>query len=61
MIQEQRLHRVNVLQVRGGYPAPPMRRQYFDANQWLIRILDSFPNLDAMQYLKSIAYKLGLY
>ena len=44
-----------------GHPAPPVRGQYFDANQRLIRILDNFPNLDAMQYLKSIAYNLGLY
>ena len=48
LIQEQRLHRVNLLQVLGGHPAPPVRRQYFDANQRLIRILDNFPNLDAM-------------
>ena len=52
LIQEQRLHRVNLLQVLGGYPAPPVRRQYFDANKMLIRILDNFPKLDAMQYLK---------
>ena len=36
LIKEQRLHRVNLLQVLGGYPAPPVRQQYFDANQRLI-------------------------
>ena len=56
LIQEQRLHRVSLLQVFGGQPAPPAWRQYFDANQRLIRIVDNFPNLDAMQYLRSIAY-----
>ena len=61
LIQEQRLHRVSPLQVLGGHAAPPVRRQYFDANQRLIRILDNFPNLDAMQYLKSIASNLGLH
>ena len=61
LIQEQRLHRVNLLQVLGGHAVPPVRRQYFDANQRLIRVLDNFPNLDAMQYLRSIAYNLGLH
>ena len=61
LIQKQCLHRVNLLQVLGGHAAPPVRRQYFDANQRLIRILDNFPNLDAMQYLRSIAYNLGLH
>ena len=61
LIQEQRLHRVNLLQVLGGHAAPPVRRQYFDANQRLIRILDNFPNLDAMQYLRRIASNLGLH
>ena len=58
---EQRLHCVNLLQVLGGHPAPPVRRQYFDANQKLIQFLDNFPNLDTMQYLRSIAYNLGLH
>ena len=61
LIQDHRLHCVNLLQVLGGHAVPPVRRQYFDANQRLIRILDNFPNLDAMQYLRSIAYNLGLH
>ena len=61
LIQKQCLHRVNLLQVLGGHAAPPVRRQYFDANQRLIRILDNFPNLDAMQYLRRIASNLGLH
>ena len=61
LIQEQRLHCVNLLQVLGCHAAPPVQRQYFDANQRLIRILDNFPNLDATQYLRSIAYNLGFY
>ena len=61
LIQEQRLHCVNLLQVLGGHAAPPVQRQYFDVNQRLIRILDNFPNLDATQYLRSIAYNLGFY
>ena len=61
LIQEQRLHRVNLLQVLGGHAAPPVRRQYFDENQRSIRALDNFPNEDATQYLISIAYNLGLH
>ena len=61
LIQEQRLHRVNLLHVLGAHAAPPLQRQYFHANKRLLWILDNFPNLDAMQYLRSIAYNLGLH
>ena len=60
-VQEQRLHCVNFFQVLSGHPAPPVWRQYFDVNQRLIRFLDNFLNLDAMQYLRSIACNLGLH
>ena len=59
LILEQNLHRVNLLQVLGGHPAPPVQRQYFDANQRLVRTLDNSSNLDEIKYLRSTAYNLG--
>ena len=57
--QEEALNRMSILQSRGGHPPPVMRRRYADCNQRILRIVDNFPNLAALQYLRSIAHNLA--
>ena len=45
---------MSILQGYGGHPPPVMRRQYADCNQRMLRNLDNFPNLAALQYLRSL-------
>ena len=58
--KEDALNRVKILQARSGHNAPPAKRRYANANQWLIQVVDNFQNLAPMRYLRSIARNLGL-
>lgn len=58
--QEESLNRVKIAQALGGHAAPAARRRYTDTNQRILRIVDNYPHLQRLQYLRSIAHNLGL-
>ena len=47
--QEEALNRMSILQSLGGHPPPVSRKRY----------ADNFPNLPALQYLRSVAHNLA--
>ena len=58
--REESMARVSILQALGGHPPPPVRRRYVDCNERILRIVDNFPNMTPMRYLRSIAHNLSL-
>ena len=58
--REESMARVSILQVLGGHPPPPVSRRYVDCNERILRIVDNFPNMTPMRYLRSIAHNLSL-
>ena len=52
---EESMARVSILEALGRHPPPPVRRRYVDCNERILRIVDNFPNMAAIRYLRSIA------
>ena len=50
---------MGILRNEGGHEPPPQRRRHVDCNQRILRIVDNFPNLQRIDYLRSIAHNLA--
>ena len=48
------------MQASGGRPPPPVRRRYVDCNERILMIIDNFPNMVLIRYLRSIAHNLSV-
>ena len=59
--REESMARVSMLQALGGHPPPPVRQQYVDCNERILRIVNNnSPNMAPMRYIRSIAHNLSL-
>ena len=47
-----------IVQNLAGHSAPPPRQHYLDYSRRILRILDDYPNLQKLQYLRAIAHNL---
>ena len=60
LLREERIVRVRMLQNQAGHAPEPQRRRYADCNALILRIVDDYPNLQVMGYLRHIAHNLSM-